>query len=140
MPTYIGNSIQPNGTLVQQNLFTHQQQHQQQWLSQHSRQPAQSEHELAGQSSVQNMIGVVPVEPLDYAQSQVCLLIILFGFTMSTVLAQPHAYIMVTGRSNGNYSTSVSVTNKHSANIPTRKQRWSIGESGFPSIFSDGNR
>ena len=75
MPTYIGNSIQqPNVTpFSQQNLLTHQ--HQQQWLSQYqySEQPTQSEHELVQQNSVQDMLRVFPIEPSDYAQSQVCL-------------------------------------------------------------------
>ncbi|CAG8555333.1 1419_t:CDS:2, partial [Paraglomus occultum] len=73
MPTYIGNpSQQPSDVLLpQQNLFTQQQQYQQQSLSQYSRQPTQSQRELVRQNSVQNMVGVVPVEPLDYTQSQI---------------------------------------------------------------------
>ncbi|CAG8505334.1 3522_t:CDS:2 [Paraglomus occultum] len=81
-PTYIDNSIQqPNGTLFpQQNLFTLQQPHQQRWLShlgQHEEQkpnettmPMQSDHKLSRQNSVQDMVGVALIEPLEYAQLQ----------------------------------------------------------------------
>ncbi|CAG8596982.1 5907_t:CDS:2 [Paraglomus brasilianum] len=86
MAAYIDNSIQQqNDTLsTRQNLLTHRQQR---WLSQHpySRQrevqtpnkfftpPMQSEHQLDRQNSVQNMLGVFPIEQSEseYVQSQV---------------------------------------------------------------------
>src|SRR6185437_12264369 len=89
LPT--GSIQQPSDALLpQQNLFTLQQyqQYQQQWLSQfqysgqHEEQrpnevimPMQSDHELSQQNSVQDMLGVFSIEPLEYAQSQVRLLI-----------------------------------------------------------------
>jgi len=72
MSTHIDNSIQqPNVTLFPQS--THQQ-----WLSQdqHSEQSMQSEHEQARQNSMQDILEVFPIEPSDYAQSQVCLLLL----------------------------------------------------------------
>ncbi|CAG8626340.1 7275_t:CDS:2, partial [Paraglomus brasilianum] len=59
MPTYIGNSIQqPNGApFPQQNLFTNE--------------VIMPMHRLSRQNSVQDMLGVFPIEPSDYAQSQV---------------------------------------------------------------------
>ncbi|CAG8593418.1 6273_t:CDS:2 [Paraglomus brasilianum] len=96
MLTYIGDSIlseyeqfdltgsiqQPNGApYPQQNLFMHQQQHQQQWLSQYQysgqhegqkpNEVIMPMHELSRQNSIQDMLGVFPIEPSDYAQSQV---------------------------------------------------------------------
>ncbi|CAG8627299.1 5053_t:CDS:2, partial [Paraglomus brasilianum] len=80
-----GSIQQQNDTLsTRQNLLTHRQQRQQRWLSQYpySRQrevqtpnksftpPTQSEHQLDRQNSVQDMLGVFPIEPSEYVQSQ----------------------------------------------------------------------
>ncbi|CAG8533612.1 10002_t:CDS:2 [Paraglomus brasilianum] len=75
----IGSIQQQNGALFpQRNPPTHRQQRQQRWLSQYpySRQlevqtPKQSEHQLDRQNSVQDMVGVFPIELSDYAQLQV---------------------------------------------------------------------
>ncbi|CAG8455896.1 3863_t:CDS:2, partial [Paraglomus occultum] len=81
------NSIQQqndSALSARQGLITHREQHQQQWLSQYpySRHrevqtpselitPMQSEHQLDRQNSVQDMLGVVPVESSENVQSQV---------------------------------------------------------------------
>jgi len=85
-------SIQQQNDVLstRQNLFTHRQQRQQQWLSHYPylRQrevqtpnelfmsPIQSEHQLDRQNSVQDMLEVFPMEPSEYVQLQVSI----FGY------------------------------------------------------------